>query len=239
MELVFANSFGGASKTESAPMIHAKLLELRKEISSLAAEKKNGVMFPVRGAKELNQKLANALAKLDLLAPVVAQEVVFIDADKIPPKPDGKPAFRTLVHVKATVRIMAPDGSYIDMVGSGHGGDGDDKAGGKASTYAWKDAILKGLTIPHEDMIDTDDEDQKAPVKFSDARSVEISKVTVTEKPTGASEHPIIAQLRTAPSLDALEKLKNDFASGKEKLQGGDKLKAASAYVERKKELGG
>ena len=50
--------------------------------------------------------------------------------------------------------------------------------------------FLKGLTIPHEDMIDTDDEDQKAPVKFSDARSVEISKVTVTEKPTGGKRTP-------------------------------------------------
>jgi hypothetical protein len=53
---------------------------------------------------------------------------------------------------------MSSDGSYVDFVGSGHGSSSDDKAGGKASTYAWKDAIIKGLSMPDADMADTDDE---------------------------------------------------------------------------------
>ena len=118
-------------------MIHAKLLELRKGdlVSCGGKEEWRDVPFAV--PKELNQKLANALAKARPSPPLWPRRLCLSTRTKFA-QPDGKPAFRTLVHVKATVRIMAPDGSYIDMVGSGHGGDGDDKAGGKASTYAWK-----------------------------------------------------------------------------------------------------
>jgi hypothetical protein len=82
------------------------------------------------------------------------------------------PVFRTLAHVKSTVRLIAPDTSFIDLDGSGHGGDVDDKSGGKASTYAWKDALLKGLSIPHEDMVDTDDDSSTGGYEPAKGRAV-------------------------------------------------------------------
>lgn len=161
-EWVFPSAYGGACKSLNPPQIHGLMRKLRIEVGAIAAKKSTeqyGPKFPVRGAKDLNQKLADALNALDMTAPVVAQEITFIDADRVPQNQNksGNPVFRTLCHVKATVRLTAPDTSFIDVVGSGHGGDVDDKSGGKASTYAWKDAILKGLTVPHEDMVDTDD----------------------------------------------------------------------------------
>lgn len=162
-EFVFPCAYGGAVKSLAPPQIHAKMRELRAAVGSLAARKsteKFGPQFPVRGAKELNQKLCQALHDLDMVASVVNQEITHLDAGNVPKneRGSGNPVFRTLVHCKSTVRLIAPDTSFIDVVGSGHGGDVDDKSGGKASTYSWKDAILKGLTVPHEDMVDTDDD---------------------------------------------------------------------------------
>ena len=150
-------------ESSEPPQIHNLLRSLRIAIGAVEAVKsqdKFGPKFPVRGAKDLVQKLANALNALNIAAPVVHQEITLIDTDKIPAneRQSGQPVFRTLAHVKSTVRLIAPDTSFIDLVGSGHGGDVDDKSGGKASTYAWKDALLKGLSIPHEDMVDTDDD---------------------------------------------------------------------------------
>lgn len=158
---VFPSAYGGAVQSNEPPQIHVLLGELRRAVGSIAAKKQaGGPMFPVRGAKELNQKLADALNSLNMVAPVVDQVITLVDAQNIPKNENksGNPVFRTLAHVKSTVRLIAPDTSFIDCVGSGHGGDVDDKSGGKASTYAWKDAIFKGLSIPHEDMVDTDDD---------------------------------------------------------------------------------
>lgn len=160
---VFPSAYGGAVRTNKPPQIHDMMRQLRIQIGAIEAKKsedKYGPKFPVRGAKDLAIKLANALNSLNMEAPVVSQEVSLLPTDAIPQneRGSGNPVFRTLAHVKATVRLIAPDTSFIDLVGSGHGGDVDDKSGGKASTYAWKDALLKGLSIPHEDMVDTDDD---------------------------------------------------------------------------------
>lgn len=160
---MFPGAYGGFVGSPNPPQIHDMMKQLRVEIGAVEAKKSTeafGPKFPVRGAKDLAQKLANALNKLNMEAPVVDQVITLVNTNDIPKNENksGGPVFRTLAHVKATVRLIAPDSSFIDMVGSGHGGDVDDKSGGKASTYAWKDAILKGLSIPHEDMVDTDDD---------------------------------------------------------------------------------
>jgi hypothetical protein len=247
----------GSYVADAAPQIHSKLLELRRAVGSLAAKKQQGgPMFPVRGAKELNQKLAQALNDLDLVAPVVAQSVQFIDTDKIPGNQtaSGKPVFRTLVHVTATVRVIAPDGSYIDFVGSGHGGDTDDKAGGKASTYAWKDAILKGLSIPHEDMVDTDDDEGSAtvssPGKPAPVRNPKSDASTSTSSSAASSSTASpaadvgpggltyvlekITQAQNNKSMQELEAIKEAIAKGTLALAGADRLRASKAWVEAK-----
>lgn len=130
------------------PKIHAEMILLRNHIGGLEAKKTaGGAAFPVKSAKDLSVKLRTALDKLGMNCYPVAHEVTLIDVDK------GSACF-----VKLTLRIVATDGSFVDLSGIGHGMDRDDKAGGKASTYAWKDALVKGLSLPDAELRDTDDE---------------------------------------------------------------------------------
>lgn len=140
------------------PKILDDLITLRDEIGGLVA-KKGMTPFPVKSAKDLMLKLRNAGDKLNM--PVVAG-VISQQVSHLPPvefkKRDGSTATGIGVHVITTVRFTSSDGSYMDFVGSGHGTSEDDKAGGKASTYAWKDAVIKALALPDDEMVDTDDE---------------------------------------------------------------------------------
>jgi hypothetical protein len=214
--------------------------ELRQEIGAVKAIKQaGGPMFPVRGAKDLALKLANALNKLNMEAPVIASEVSNLECDRIPGNAtsSGKPVFRTLAHVKSTVRLIAPNTSFIDMVGSGHGGDVDDKSGGKASTYAWKDAILKGLSIPHDDMVDTDDESTTTPViraaltKTMDAPGPDMGHTNASGLET------VSEQIGAATTVAQLEAIKKAIQDNVIALHGQDRLKASALYVARKKTL--
>lgn len=256
--------------SESPPQIHALMRDLRIEIGAVEAKKSNdkfGPKFPVRGAKDLAQKLANALNVLNMEAPVVAQEITLIDCDKIPgnERQSGNPVFRTLAHVKSTVRLIAPDTSFIDLVGSGHGGDPDDKSGGKASTYAWKDALLKGLSIPHEDMVDTDDNSGASdpePTGRREARNAgpakggtnpdagkggggkgSVGAKAVVDEPDSAGDEKglayVIAQIEAANDDVELESIRSAIKSGVLMLEGGDRLTATKAFMARKKELAG
>lgn len=252
-EYVFPNYWGGATRSPNPPLIHSKIHDLRMEIGGLAAKKQQGgPMFPVRSAKELTLKLAQALHNLDMVAPVIAQEVNLVDTKDIPGNVSGsgKPVFRTLAHVKATVRLAAADGSYVDMVGSGHGGDVDDKAGGKATTYAWKDAVLKGLTIGEQDMVDTDDEEPSklddAPAKGSRAVRGTSPKLPSGEDGADAGNHVgeskegfdyvarKIAEAKSELDLDAIQ---SGIRSGTLALAGSDRLKASQLWVMRKKQI--
>lgn len=247
---IFPNYWGGVTRSPNPPLIHAKLRDLRIAVGGVKATKQaGGPMFPVKSSKDLANKLGQALCDLDLIAPVVAQEISLIETDKIPGNvtSSGKPVFRTLAHVKATVRVGAADGSYVDFVGSGHGGDVDDKAGGKATTYAWKDALLKGLTTPEQDMVDTDDEE---PSKRDDGGAGGATKTpargrgrTAAGGETGAVVGAdsvgesteglayVLAQIEKAETVVALQAIAAGIKSGTLALAGADRLKASSAYV--------
>lgn len=144
----FRTYWGGENFSNKPPQIHTGLVALRAAIGGLEAKKvQGGPQFAIRSAKDLGIKLRAALDKCNLVCMVVGQDGGNIDTEK-----------GTAAYVKCLVRVGAPDGSYVDFVGSGHGMDRDDKAGGKASTYAWKDALVKGLNLPDAEMVDTDDE---------------------------------------------------------------------------------
>ena len=102
----------------------------------------------------------------------------------------------TACTTRSVVRIEAEDGSYRDFVGTGQGADNQDKAGGKASTYAWKDALVKGLCLPDADMVDTDDESDVVPVK----RTLGAKAAT---KPEASPDNPYLAEFNPSMSADA------------------------------------
>jgi uncharacterized lipoprotein NlpE involved in copper resistance len=179
------------------PKIHSDLVALRRKIGGLKAEKKSGVMFPVKSAKDLMDKLRKAADELNM--PMAGAPISIKFNDRATDK-------GTVVSCRTTIRFMSDDGSYVDCVGFGQGGDTQDKAGGKASTYAWKDGVVKALSLPDAEMVDTDDEqpfEDKQPVKeverplakilkqFSDAATladVETAKNEVKKYTWGPAE---------------------------------------------------
>lgn len=205
----------GTLENVKFPLIFGKLMQLRLAIGGLEArpsQEAYGPKFPVRSSKELVEKLSSAVVDLNLLVYVVDQKVIPMAVDPVddPKGRDGaKKAGGTCAYVINTVRVEAEDGSYRDFRGTGSGMDRDDKAGGKASTYAWKDAILKGLSIPYKDMIDTDDEagqgkdvgaarprGEKKGASLGGGKSAQV-----------AAEASALAAIRSAESLEALKAL--------------------------------
>ena len=194
-------------------MIHAKLIALRRHIGGLKSERKPGVPYKVKAASALMERLRAGLDALNLTAEVADQEIHHYAqvADD-----DGN--ITTCVHVTSTVRITAEDGTYRDLLGSGHGFSSDDKAGGKASTYAWKDALVKGLALPDSDMVDSDDE----------AKPLKVGKPTALVAWITAFDNAATRDIldRTKAALDA------------SKLSDSDKLALSPVYDRASKRLG-
>lgn len=178
----FKTYWGGDTWSPTPPQIHAGLIALRKAIGGLQAvrapqakiDAKLAPSFAVKSAKDLGIKLRDALDETGLVCFVVGQQGGNLEVEK-----------GTAAYVQTLIRVGAPDGSYVDFAGSGHGADRDDKAGGKASTYAWKDALVKGLNLPDAEMVDTDDEvgnspQRKAAVPLPSKEEVEESLRTAT-----------------------------------------------------------
>lgn len=150
--------------------IFSDIVKLRQAIGGLVAEKRNGVSFPVKSAKDLMLKLRNAADDLGMPLAGAPIETTVVQI------PDFKLYNKDALtcHVVVKVRFMSSDGSYLDGVGSGHGSSNDDKAGGKASTYAWKDAVVKILSLPDDEMVDTDD--VSIPVSINEKKTFSFKK---------------------------------------------------------------
>lgn len=186
--------WGGSVASTEPPLIAKQMIALRKKIGLLVAAKKQGVPYKVKSADDLMEKLRGALDDLDMVAPVVAQEITHLPHISGENK-YGDATTTIVTHVKATVRLGCADGSFVDLVGSGHGTSEDDKAGGKASTYAWKDALLKGESVPGQGMVDTDDESKPLPAQ---------PRVPVIDMWAAA--------IQKCTSVAACDKLKGDMA---------------------------
>lgn len=136
-------------------------VQLREHVGSLAPQEKelaNGrkLNFKIRPADVLIDRIrpkANELGLLIYPARAVGKGEVLSEAE-------GEGGTYAEVLVRARVQAVE-DGSYLEFEGFGLGADGQDKAGGKAGTYAWKQALLQALLAGGGE--DTDDDD--APVK--------------------------------------------------------------------------
>lgn len=157
------------------------LSNLRKRVGTIKAKKKEGVRFKVRSAEDLADKLRDAAIEEGLLIyPVKADGHGFVVEDG------------TLAEVNLTVRIQAVcDGSYIDVAGFGLGADSQDKAGGKAGTYAWKTALIQTLIAGGAE--DTDDTDT----------AIKGGVRKATGKPKAADVQAALEAAQDKPAYDA------------------------------------
>ena len=135
-----------------------KILQLwadaRRLVGTLEAKTKTGVKFKVRANEDLVDKLSAACDHLGILV--------------YPAEGSGKGHVvedGTLAEVELLVVVQAiEDGSKLGFWGFGLGADNQDKAGGKAGTYAFKQALVQaalagGTKDKKNRMPDTDDTD--------------------------------------------------------------------------------
>lgn len=196
--------WGGARLSPTAPAVHEKLLEVRRLVGGLESVSAPGVQFKVRKATALLDKLRFALDTANCHLVAVKQDVTTIAPNTVPPTDKGK-VVRSACSITTTMRFCAPDGSYLDFVGTGGGADNDDKAAGKASTYSFKDACIKAFTMPDGEVVDTDDESDvgSVPVLSEDA---EAWIVDVQAADTSAALKSIVTEVQANAGLQPYEK---------------------------------
>lgn len=141
----------------ATPKIYDDIVKLRGLVGGLVA-RKGAAPYPTKSAKELVIKLRE---HGDSLGMIMINSVIKTESRTdfvgIVKNKKGNDVVGCLVSCKVVIRYMSSDGSYLDFEGSGQGFDDLDKALGKAETYAYKSAACKGLCLPDEEMVDTDD----------------------------------------------------------------------------------
>lgn len=133
--------------------------QLRQKVGVVELKQKQGMKFKTRAATDLYDKVRAAADELGIL--IYPHEG----------KSEGKVVDSgTLADVQLYVIAQAiEDGSMLQLYGYGQGADTQDKAGGKAGTYAFKQALIQaclagGEKTPKKDRLpDTDDEDEPIP----------------------------------------------------------------------------
>jgi hypothetical protein len=144
---------------QTGQSVPGKILQLwhlvRQQVGVIELKKKNGMKFETRASTDLMDKLAQALNDHGVVVyPTRGTSRGLVVEDG------------TMADVELTIVAQAiEDGSFIELYGYGQGADTQDKAGGKAGTYAFKQALLQalqagGTKAPKKDRIpDTDDTD--------------------------------------------------------------------------------
>lgn len=130
--------------------------QLRKRVGIIEAKKKDGVKFKVRSSEDLIDKVREESNELGILIyPSVGEGKGHVVED-------GTLAEQNLRVIAQAVE----DGSCLVFTGFGLGADTQDKAGGKAGTYAFKAALIQALLAGGKEnakklgVADTDDEDE-------------------------------------------------------------------------------
>jgi hypothetical protein len=160
---------------EEGMKILGLMVELRRRVGTVKARKKEGVQFRVRALDELVDKVRPVANELGIVIypTTVAASTQVTDAG-------------VLTELTITVRLQAvEDGSYVDVQGYGLGADKQDKAGGKAGSYAFKQALVQALLAGGAE--DTDDTD--TPVQGG-VRKLRPALLLVKSELAGAATEP-------------------------------------------------
>jgi hypothetical protein len=94
----------------------------------------------------------------------------------------GKEKFNVFVEVCPNYRLYHSSGQFVDLQGYGHGTDSQDKAAGKATTYALKYTLLYTFMVATGSIDDTDathSNDIKTPIKQATPTPQKVIKLTI------------------------------------------------------------
>lgn len=169
----------------SVPKVYQAIVNVMSDIDPVAKNKKNPTQgFHYRGIDDVMNALQSSLAKNKL---VILSKIIEKNTD-ISVNKNGNNVYRITTMVEFTF-ISAEDGSQATAVHCGEGIDTSDKASAKASSSAFKDAMLKSFVIPTED---NNDPDKETPEMPSGAKKAPPTN-TLSEKKQNEPE-PNIAQ---------------------------------------------
>lgn len=113
--------------------------------------------FAYQGVKDFDVKMTfnEALTKAGLTCiPIDIQEETQVDRWE----ENGRTKQQIFCKVKTKYLLLHDSGESIEIVGYGHGTDNQDKASGKAQTYALKNALLYTFLTPVGTLEDTDNQ---------------------------------------------------------------------------------
>jgi len=107
--------------------------------------------------KDVKQAIGQAMAKNGLTCvPIKIEPTTTVDRWTETYKGNEKTKTSVFVEVLVTFRISHDSGESVEIMGYGHGQDSNDKAAGKATTYALKNALLYSFLVPTGSIDDTD-----------------------------------------------------------------------------------
>ncbi|WP_294742113.1 ERF family protein [uncultured Exiguobacterium sp.] len=122
---------------EKPKNIHQKMLEVMRQIQYL--KKDDTVAFKSTSYKGLSEEKVTSTVRQAFLELGIVMYPIKQDSHRV----------GNLTTVNVTYRIANTEGDdYVDVVSTGEGADTQDKAAGKAMTYAYKYALLRTFAIP-------------------------------------------------------------------------------------------
>lgn len=162
--------------------IHQKMLEVMKKVEYLRKDDK--VEFKNTSYKGLSEEkvtstVRQAFVELGLVMYPIHQTSTRVG---------------NLTTIDVTYRLVNADGGdYVDIVSTGEGADSQDKAAGKAMTYAYKYALLRSFAIASGE--DTDkvhsaklDEELKKKANEAHANIIKLMDQYIALRETGSRE---------------------------------------------------
>jgi hypothetical protein len=230
--------------TKKEVNLHHAMVKVMQEVKNIEKGLTVGSgNFSYKGVsdKDVKQQIGQAMAKNGLTCvPIKFEPTTKIDRWEEEAYGKVKQKVSVFVEVLATFRITHADTKEsIDIVGYGHGQDNSDKAAGKATTYALKNALLYSFLVPTGEIDDTDNthsnDIQQAPkilpamdaAKYEEALPHVLSGATTV----GAMEkHYKISPSHKKAFNDALAEKAKEAAAKVEK-EGAAKMTAKSEKV--------
>lgn len=214
-----------ADGTERPGAILELWRQLRTKVGVVEAKKKDGVKFKVRSAEDLIDKMRAVCNDLGILVyPAPSADFQRSSTGKGHVVEDGTLAEQELVVIAQAVE----DGSRLAFWGFGLGADNQDKAGGKAGTYAFKQALIQALLAGGKDnakalgVADTDDTDapidggvrKKSRPKLPTVEEVRAALDAATTEPERKAAIALVMQL----SPDKQVSLKDALLAAKQRI---------------------